>query len=809
MSQYKIKVFDDIYIITNKHIERSVTLSILLGNSNVNDELIFKLPAQFKNRVTKNIMQTIFDLVYLTEPINDITKNKEKSKDISLLEETITYNFILNNIDNYDIITEIMHMMRCKGIVDKFRTIFHNTLVESINDEQYGCVILQEFIIKPELFDQFNFKIKHNIFTQLIETNEIKYDGLSDTFYKLLDRVNNNDIGKWITIPFLHKMYTSKYKSNNIIIDIPTLINRFNKYSYGVINDLFIQFIRNTNNIYIAGGFLIGCMKDCVKDCSDIDLWVYGESDSDIIQKTIMLLTRLYHTFRILGYNKILWSMGRNVITIYCAEYKRNIQIIMNDKIPQNSVNDFDVDVMRAFTNGNKLECTIGCLLSNRDNIIKDITLSTNPHRIVKMLLKGYDVSKPLIIKLIKDAQNNPDNDRSKHDALINKLNNILSLIDMYQSINNTSQNVIVDKTKKTSVSRTKLDELNHIITIIANKYYYPTNNEVDIFINGSEIDRLQSRATYIIKQICGHNIIECDIVSFIEKVKNNYNSNHNTNFFSLHYDNTGVTDAIEGLNFIPDIDESTIIDIKLFDPKNFRLDIVPVKFGGPNSFVNPSYMRNETHASYVYIRTDFIKLEGYPMTRYREPYHRSRRDRSLYNIRIYNIGESTNILFDVMSRLDDHLSQNNNIALRTIDDDKQQSYIIVKRSVYHPIVRNPNDVEIDSDSDSDSDSDDDDYKRKRSRKIPKKQVRNRDRRYIVFKHYNIEIDENFHDEYKIATPIYKNNQLVPINSPADLAEHIKIGSEVQFEFLIDMMIQRSVDKHIFPRLRLTRLIVR
>lgn len=846
MAKYQIRVFDDLYYITNKHIEKSVTLAVLLSNSNINDELVLKLPKQFKKHVTKRLMSNIFNLICPPE-LQDISKNnnntknyhrkiedyepeedepapkktaikkntKVDAKSIVQLKQIITTEFVLNYVNDYDVIIAILGMMRCNGLVDNFKLIFHDILKQfniSNENKQYESMMVDTLSVNPNLLNQFKFEITFDNFTQLIQTNVIKYDSSTDTFFHFFDKMNidNTIMNKWITIPFTHKIFMNKIINNKnatgLIIDMPTLIKQFNKYSYGIIDDVFAQFMIKEKNIYIAGGFLVGCMKDNVPDWSDIDIWVHGESDDVILQKTIVLLNRLYHTLRLSGFTKILWSTHKNVITMYCAEYRRNIQVIMNDKTPRDAVAAFDIDVLRAFTDGSKLECTVGCLFSNRRNVITQITDHTNPNRIVKMMLKGYIVT-PLCVKnLITNTKNNPTLEPDVKQDLIKNFNNISLLVDAFYSVY-----------KKGKTSSNKIEELNNIINTVTNKYYYPSTSEVLSFMNGTDIEKVKSRATYIIKQICGHTIIDCDIASFIEKFKDNYNEPRaitvdNKSFFSVHYGDDIITDAIEGLNFIRDIDESNVININNLDPTRIRFDIIPFNDTNPiNIFINPAYMLEDLNTCPIYVRTDFIKLEWYPLMKYKPAWFKSRNDIKLYNIRVYDITHThieTVKLFDTISNLDAHLLNNKNVSLRQIndednDEDNEQEPYIFARSMYQPIIH--------SYEDAMEDSEEEDLPRKRNARKAIKRPIHHNKNYITFKHYNYTRDENSPDDYKINTPVYKNGELVPINSPSDLAEHVKVGAEIQIEFVLDMMLQKGAitARRRYPRLRITRLFVR
>ena len=776
---YTVRIFDHVHRITNKHIERSVTLARLLSRSNVNDDLVLKLPSHFEHHITPDLIEFIFDAIGGNLSSHTKIIPKPTKDDNAYLNRFLNQQFIVMYVGSYNVIISIFRILRCNGIVEKFKAIFTANIKILVNDKQsqYHNQILQVFASNPDLMNYFQIELDYDMFKNILGMDIIKHCGTSITFYKILDRVNSTK--EWITIPFTGKHY-HPIDDTNLVLDMPTLIKRFSKYSYGVLDDMFVSFMKRTGNVYIAGGFLIGCMRDSVKGWSDIDIWVHGQTDAEILDKTCVVLHRLCFALIITGYQDILWSTKQNVITLYCANYKRNIQIIMVSQGPRSSVDKFDVDVVKAFTDGQTLQCTIGCLKSNRTNIIDDISLSCTPHRIVKMMLKGYTVTPQRIEAFIKTI-NVKDLDTLNR---FSKIHRLVKTFHTYYLNLNLLENFHDD-------NRLELDA---IINVVTNKYYYPSTDEVLEFINGTRLGRLSARAPYIIKQICSHTIVENDLKILIDKIKKGYDNS----FLIVQYDNDLLTDVIPGLTHNSKLSGLTVINIDVFDPNKVRLDVVPidediVRDTNRHSFsVTPVYMINELSSGPVFIRTDFIKLEWQPMTKFNIQYHQNPIQKHLYNIKVWDKNNNAPSLFNTMRQFDLHLSSTGN-TVNLINIDKEsgdQSTMILKNCIYHPLIK----TRV-------HDADEDDGELIRRPGIPE--------RYVVFKHYLTETIDGDHDKWKINTPVYKNGELIRIITPTDLAEHVKVGAEVQFEFVVDMMILKGVPTNRLPRLRLTRLFIR
>ena len=93
---------------------------------------------------------------------------------------------------------------------------------------------------------------------------------------------------------------------------------------------------------------------------------------------------------------------------------------------------------------------------------------------------------------------------------------------------------VVIKEICDDSHERNAIFELDDMINNSTNKYYYPTENDINIFINcKTSIERKQTRIVYMIKQICGHTIIEHDTTELIKQI----NLTSSNIIFSVNYD--------------------------------------------------------------------------------------------------------------------------------------------------------------------------------------------------------------------------------------------------------------------------------
>lgn len=508
--KYVINVVGGGFITINTtHLKNSETLSILIEQASIDDEIaLLKLPKTIIDTKISNIKDIIFhvfDMLLTNDTQND-------------MNNIITQSFVIQYIAQYDVFLNILKILKCKGIIKSFCNTFDKVVEDVINkDTAHRIKLLKIFCETQDLLDKIIFKITHKTMEVLLAMIADGLNCYAHTFYKILNRVYENNTNDWIEIKLNGPMMMQQIDLPTI--DMPTLLKRFNSFSYDLFNTSLIKHISESNNIYIAGGFLIGCIKNNIKQWSDIDLWVHGSTHDEIIKHTTELVEKIKIVFKEKGIDKILWSTKNNVVTMYCPSYDRNIQIMMTDKPPQQYVAEFDIDALCAFTNFKSLYCTVECLHCVEKNEIRYIHTAVSPYRLVKMFLKGFHLSSDHLLNCYKYKNDSEYRDNIKKIINIALIMESKYHIKIFKSYGYIDRDDIEEKDE--SKKRKIISEIDDMITNVTNKYYYPTMYEVDSFINCKTfLERKQTRAAYLIKQICGHTIIEHDVSELLKNIE-------------------------------------------------------------------------------------------------------------------------------------------------------------------------------------------------------------------------------------------------------------------------------------------------
>jgi hypothetical protein len=289
------------------------------------------------------------------------------------------------------------------------------------------------------------------------------------------------------------------------------VIQGLENFSYGVLDARFMAQIDH-QHVFFAGGSLLSCFTKISYHWSDIDLWVNGDSESEILSNTIQLLVLLEESFRNKGYDKLIWSCMNNVITCYCVGYSRNIQIIMVKGSAEKNIDEFDFDYVKVFMKNNKIYGTLEFVDSFIEKQISHtyMTDKIKDSRLLKALIKGYKVTDELM-----------------------KNEKIANIVNQY--------NQMYDANKQTKPNSQFINTLSKI----RNKYYYPTELEYVEFIN-RRVPYYESRVYYMINQMCGHNDIHSDldgiVAMLVEKRTNKINF---TTQYAVHYSGNNISDIV------------------------------------------------------------------------------------------------------------------------------------------------------------------------------------------------------------------------------------------------------------------------
>ncbi len=367
----------------------------------------------------------------------------------------ITDDNIIIIIRNYDDISKLMEYFQLpKNKCDEFQSSLYSAFLHYDNKVPLMCSDLMSFNY-PKIMYKW-FAEKDNLYKMDI-INTLIQEPQSDNKNKMINDMIEHNINPLIELNGL----TNNFK------------NSLEFYSDGLFDDHLLDLIDWENTI-IAGGTIVNCLNNTFYKWSDIDLWVFGEN---VIRNVLHLLHLLTITTEKKYDKSVCYSMNRNVITIYCAEYNRNIQIIYTSQTPEKIIEDFDEDYVKAYYNGNSVMGKLEFVRSFMNKSIYKIKKPTK-QRFIKGLLKGYE------------------NKLSKDDDIYQ-----LKLADISKFKPNDNDN---------DHNIYNLSENEMMISNIVNKYFIPTQNDYSD----------PQRMFWMVNKIYGHNILCYDINDLMKHIE-------------------------------------------------------------------------------------------------------------------------------------------------------------------------------------------------------------------------------------------------------------------------------------------------
>jgi hypothetical protein len=144
------------------------------------------------------------------------------------------------------------------------------------------------------------------------------------------------------------------------------------------------------NNIVIAGGFLFGIINNAIS--SDIDIFIYSSNEN-------IRRERWYYLLKYFSQYHALYHENQGVITIKIPNLSYPIQIIMMDvNDPNDVIDDFDMNYVKAYYNGQDVYANIDFLVALKYQLaIVDpfkINYNRTDIRIYKTINKGLNLLK-------------------------------------------------------------------------------------------------------------------------------------------------------------------------------------------------------------------------------------------------------------------------------------------------------------------------------------------------------------------------------------------------------------------------------
>ncbi len=359
----------------------------------------------------------------------------------------------------------------------------HDEAISYVNQNSIYCImkeyecfvdLLKYFRFTNEQIKKFHVDLSETFVTYKCNTHEWSFEDIQlftdpmygDTLVKWLSKQYAKDVERYVWNLVHSTLYDYDKRrrimdqliDNNInpFINMGSLTKQFKEnlksYSFWLFDDEFLSQI-NWKVVMIGGGTVINCLNNNLNKWSNINLWVTVDDDyTNLFTLLSQLQKKLTEKFS----NKVCYSVHKNVITMYCVGFERNIQIIYEPKSHKEIVEDFDADYVKVFYDGNTLMGTLEFARSLMSkSVIKVNAKKISKERLVKVGLKDY----------------------------------------MF----NTSDNV-------NAIDKATIDDIMNIIT---NKYLYPTIKEYD--------DKV--RMTFLIKQIMGHSVVFYDFNKMIENI--------------------------------------------------------------------------------------------------------------------------------------------------------------------------------------------------------------------------------------------------------------------------------------------------
>jgi hypothetical protein len=315
--------------------------------------------------------------------------------------------------------------------------------------------------------------------------------------------INHHDF-KYIIDNLENKMVF--YDISNLLIgdilNTNQIVEQFEKFTFGAIDKTFIESMGPC--VYIAGGALISAMKGQFYPWSDLDFWVWSNKCMDV-HNVIKFLEKLERRFK--KYGNLTWSMRKNVISLYCDNYRRNIQVILSDRAPDENINYFDMDYVQAYYYQGAVYANARCIASNLSNTIHYYDDTTTDSRIIKTLMKGYRFA-----KLTLDSWNATDGSHSIHK-------NIKNIIKLYQNNECKDLQALIAKKYYYPVSNESFERKKYLINLkFCHKDVFPDLAGLIKFLLTSEINTIQYTPVY-----------DYDVHTIDDSLECNFNTNKNT----------------------------------------------------------------------------------------------------------------------------------------------------------------------------------------------------------------------------------------------------------------------------------------
>jgi hypothetical protein len=703
----------------------------------------------FKNAYSSEIIKVVFDIIHY----DDIRKIDMNSFIFFLSESSKCHQLMQYLL--YDDIKK-----QDENAIKYINDILKTNLAQMVNSESKESAESLDIIFNSSYFKDCDIK---TITKSIYYSDLFKNKKITDIIYYLFKVKQNNDKNgdeQHIINLTNFDIQIKQIKQNNVSFTMSDVHKRMKDFSYGLLSSDFLQKI-DWNYTYISGGFILSCINNERFDWSDLDIWVTSKNTNQCMLQTVKLLELLNEQLNNIKPNsKIFWSRHNNVITIYCTDFKLNIQIIMTTDNADECIKSFDIDYIQCYYKNSEIYSTLWFLNSVMDHTIKQMNFA-KINRLVKAFLKGYDFN--------IDSNNNEFNINCRSGDF---------------NFRNQSQDIFTMLAEcRESFLNKSCTNINNCIEKIKNKYFYPTMedyNNID-YINKIILDRFGHKNVYMSFNELTEDIMDSNKVTIFNSIYElgdigMYNENNKLQIIT-HNENI-KNDIINGVANIYSNDAQQIVkkinDININDLFSiFGKDFV-------FSYIKLRYYNKEINE--LYIQTDNIILDYYTFNSENFTGGKHKHIKIWFpqnnenNINL-DVVENTQKLFKFFDNVDNHL-------IKLIEP-------IKSKPKYHKIIqlcqtswvneddKLPNNININN--------------------ITKKHIKSGIKFYMKFKLIRDENDN-------ILTKFYLNNELININD-STISNYIMIGSIVKFTICFDKMYKNKLnDNYCFPILFLSRV---
>ena len=152
----------------------------------------------------------------------------------------------------------------------------------------------------------------------------------------------------------------------------------------------------------VAGGSVVTSQLDIphIRSDSDVDVWVFRQ-DRDTVLRLVEAIGR--------ACAGTVFVVQDALVTAVCPTWQCSIQIILVEHaVPWWVVNEFDLDYVKAYADGQQLWVTPECRVAwDTRRVTRLSTPSAKAHRLEKARAKGFEVCLPSKVKIFDDLDQN------------------------------------------------------------------------------------------------------------------------------------------------------------------------------------------------------------------------------------------------------------------------------------------------------------------------------------------------------------------------------------------------------------------